>query len=113
MPPSGLRRMESALSMGDQVYDPDRYTRVFGTAAALKDAQTGEQTRVGQGTVTDMHIFGALTATQHPVRGKLKGRYEKAEEDYKVVSSGISFGLMLIGLGLCTTLIYLLYLLFS
>ncbi len=60
-----------------------------------------------------LHIFGELTETQHPILNKLKVRYEKAEEDYKVVSSGISFGLMLIGIGLCTTLIYLLYLLFS
>ena len=42
---------------------------------------------------------------------KYRQSYENAESDAKIVTSGISYGLMLICIGLCITLFYLLYLL--
>lgn len=57
-------------------------------------------------------VFAEVTHKKHPALVSMEEKYERAEEDYKIVSSGISFGLMLICIGLCITVFYLLHLLF-
>ena len=59
-----------------------------------------------------VHVFKDLEDKEHPRLERMRRGYIKAEVYYKIVSGALSFGLMLISLGLCGTLIYLLYLMF-
>lgn len=61
----------------------------------------------------DMTVFSEIKPKNRATLKKVQSKYEKAEGEYKIVSSGISYGLMLICFGLCITLFYLLHLLFN
>ncbi|MCR5429127.1 MAG: sodium:proton antiporter [Lachnospiraceae bacterium] len=59
-----------------------------------------------------VHVFKDLTTKRHPRLERMKRVYIRTEVYYKIVSGALSFGLMLICIGLTGTLIYLLYLMF-
>ena len=61
-------------------------------------------------TFLRIHVFSELTEQKHPRIDRLKKDYIKAEVNYKILSGALSFSMMLICLGLCGTLFYLLYL---
>lgn len=58
-------------------------------------------------------VFAEISPRKHTKLQKLGDKYNRAEEEYKIISSGISYGLLFICIGLCITLFYLLYLLFA
>lgn len=58
-------------------------------------------------------VFAEISPRKHSKLQKLGDKYNQAEEEYKIISSGISYGLLFICIGLCITLFYLLHLLFA
>ncbi len=57
-----------------------------------------------------LHVFSEVKVGKNPRIEKFKKNYVKAEVNYKILSGALSFSMMLICLGLCGTLFYLLYL---
>lgn len=59
------------------------------------------------------YVFSTLKTSRHPKLRKLYLKYSAIERSDRIIASTLSFGMLIIAIGLCFTIFYLFYLLFA